>query len=1026
MSTSIESLELQITSNSKSAVSGIDALTKSLSKLKSATSGGLGLEAVSNNLKTFSNNMKNISGLEKAVQTMKSLGATFKSMNKLPSSLEKLPTVLAKLDTRKLYTQINSLTRIMQPLAEEMQKIANGFSAFPSRIQKLITDNERLSKSTDKLKSSYTDLWAKFRMVYNVLRTVYNGLKKAVGLSLEYSESMNMFNVAMGKYTTEAKEFAETVGEVMGIDPAEWMTNQSIFMTLATGFGVVSDRAYTMSKNLTQLAYDLTSFAGEAEGFTIAEAMQKLQSGLAGELEPLRRVGYDLSVARLQQEAYTLGIEKSVSAMTQAEKAELRYYAIMNQVTVAQGDMARTINAPANQLRVLKAQFTQAARAIGNIFIPMLNAILPVAIAVVKALRLVADAIANFFGYSLPEVDYSGVNSMVSGVDDLSDSLGNAADNAKKLQKYTMGFDELNVIDSSSGSGNTVDTSKLGTGFDFELPEYDFLAKEIESKSNEIFEKIKSRLGEILTVVGLIGGGLLAWKISTDLFTGIDVLVKLLKNHVLTTPIKLTASLILTIAGFGVEFVGLESAVENGLDGFNFAEIVGGGLLGTGGAVGLGSLIVKWLYTAFGGTAVGEAIIALGTNLGVGTAAATGVILGAAVGGIVAGLPAFFIGIYDALKNGIDWLSGLLIPAGATAAGAGIGAIIGALGGPIGAGIGALIGLAVGALTDLVLVVVDNWETIAKWFKTHVTEPIANYFSGLWENIKVVWSPVVAWFDTNIIQPVVDFFSGLFLRIGQFSEGCWLIIRAVWEIVSTWFNETVIVPLTGFFKGVWETVSGFFKSLWEDIKLVWVGVSSWFDETIIQPVKTVFETCCNAISGFFSNLWLEIRQGVAGSMNAVISVIETAINWVVGGINKLISGFNDVVSWAAGVVGEDWGGVTLVKEVKFNRIPIPAYAQGGMPKTGEMFIAREAGAEMVGSIGRRTAVANNDQIVAGIASGVATANSESNALLREQNTLLRAMLEKETGTYIDGKKITQTVEKHQRERGRVLVVGGAY
>jgi hypothetical protein len=102
------------------------------------------------------------------------------------------------------------------------------------------------------------------------------------------------------------------------------------------------------------------------------------------------------------------------------------------------------------------------------------------------------------------------------------------------------------------------------------------------------------------------------------------------------------------------------------------------------------------------------------------------------------------------------------------------------------------------------------------------------------------------------------------------------------------------------------------------------------------------------------------------------------------------------------------------------------FASGGFPETGEMFIAREAGPEMVGSIGRRSAVVNNDQIVAGIASGVASANSESNALLREQNTLLRALLEKESGVYLDGKSITKSVEKHQRERGRVLVTGGAY
>ena len=137
-------------------------------------------------------------------------------------------------------------------------------------------------------------------------------------------------------------------------------------MTLATGFGVASDKAALMSKNLTQLGYDLSAFFN----ISVEDAMQKLQSGIAGEIEPLRRLGYYLSQAKLEDIAMSLGINKSVSEMIQAEKSQLRYYAILTQVTKAQGDMARTLVAPANQLRILKAQATQAARALGNIFIP--------------------------------------------------------------------------------------------------------------------------------------------------------------------------------------------------------------------------------------------------------------------------------------------------------------------------------------------------------------------------------------------------------------------------------------------------------------------------------------------------------------------------------------------------------------------------------------------------------------------------------------------------------------------------------
>ena len=158
---------------------------------------------------------------------------------------------------------------------------------------------------------------------------------------------MNLFTVAMGEGAEEALRFGQAVSDILGIDLSDWIRNQGVFNTLLTGFGNTADRAEIMSKNLTQLGYDLSSFFN----ISVEDSMQKLQSGISGELEPLRRLGYDLSQARLEATALSLGIDKSVASMTQAEKAELRYYAIMTQVTTAQGDLARTLEAPANQLR---------------------------------------------------------------------------------------------------------------------------------------------------------------------------------------------------------------------------------------------------------------------------------------------------------------------------------------------------------------------------------------------------------------------------------------------------------------------------------------------------------------------------------------------------------------------------------------------------------------------------------------------------------------------------------------------------
>lgn len=220
---------------------------------------------------------------------------------------------------------------------------------------------------------------------------------------------------------------------------------------------------------------------------------------------------YDLSVARLQEEALALGIEKKVSAMTQAEKSQLRYYAIMTQVTTAQGDMARTLNAPANQLRVLQAQVTQCARALGNIFIPALNAVLPYAIALAKIVRMLANSIASLFGFKLPEVNYSGISAGASAVGDLADNAGDASDGlgkagkaAKKLKNALLGIDELNVLskdDSSSGSGSGSGAGIGGGDLGIDLPTYDFLGDAITSKVDEIVQMIKDAMWEITAVI---------------------------------------------------------------------------------------------------------------------------------------------------------------------------------------------------------------------------------------------------------------------------------------------------------------------------------------------------------------------------------------------------------------------------------------------------------------------------------------------------------------------------------------------
>lgn len=544
MSTTIEQLELEIQSNSTSAVGGIDALSESLRRLKAATApvskGGVGLGALSNSLKKFSQSVSGLTGLTLAreqvqglVDALKPLESVQKSgFNSLASGLDKLVKIAPQIDTvteslkktdlDSFADQCNRVATAITPLATQMEKVAAGFSAFPAKIQRLLKGNTNLAASNTVLGKSYVNLAAKISAAYIGLKSITSVIAGWITASNSYIENLNLFNVSMGQYAEEARNYAEQVREVMGINPGEWMRNQGVFMTITEGFGVASDRAYTMSKNLTQLTYDLASFFN----ISTSDAFQKLESGISGELEPLRRLGYDLSVARLQQEAYNLGIEKSVTAMTQAEKAELRYYAIMTQVTNAQGDMARTLEAPANQLRILQAQVEQATRALGNLFLPILKAILPYAIALAKAIRMVAEIIAGFFGVSIPEFDMGtdAIGGVASGAGEAADGLGDASKKAKELKNALLGIDELNVIsppeDSSGGAGGAGGIGG-GGGLGFELPTYDFIADAVNEQVDKIMAKIqpfldwvRENIDEILAGVLAVGAAFLAWRIA--------------------------------------------------------------------------------------------------------------------------------------------------------------------------------------------------------------------------------------------------------------------------------------------------------------------------------------------------------------------------------------------------------------------------------------------------------------------------------------------------------------------------------
>lgn len=804
----IDSLELEVQSSSQSAVSGIDALSASLSRLKTAVKGGVGLTSVTNQLKninaalqsvddsaagklnTLANSLEKLrnlgnikisssiasqitsigtatrslsgvdfsplGGLATAIQPLGSIGSlnlssAINQLNKLPAAITALNgvdiasttskirelanafgplTTIGKSNLGSFFSQIKRLPEMVQtlngididsfadriqrlanalaPLASQLNRIASVFDRIPERILRIILRMDDLINRNNRASNSYVNLWAKCRMAMTSMQTVVRAIASWVAKSNSYIENLNLFTASMGKYAEEAKQYAETVGEVMGIDPGEWMRNQGVFMTITKGFGVASDRAYTMSKNLTQLGYDLSSFFNIPFG----DAMQKLQSGISGELEPLRRLGYDLSQARLKTVALSLGIEKSFNDMTQAEKAQLRYYTIMKQVTVAQGDMARTLEAPANQLRILQAQVTQCARALGNIFIPALNAVLPYAIALVKVLRKVAEAIALFFGFTLPEVDYSGLGEVGDSVGDIGDGLEDATSSAKKLKNAVSGIDELNIISPNDANGGGAGGGGTVGGFDFELPEYDFLGDALSKRADEI----QKWMERILPLIAEIGAGLAAWAIADSLIPDLGRLKSLLGGLLLAVGLTLLIDSIKDI------IINKELTWGNILEGMAGGALAGAGLglmlakqfgltwkngmlLGAVIGVGLSLAIMSIVAEIVSGLDLGKILLGTlggaiaGGGVGAGIMLKSGgsVVHGAALGAVIGvGVVLSIMGIIAEIQEGVNFGNGLLTAIGGALIGAGLGYWLGGTA-------GALIGISIGVGVSLLI-----------------------------------------------------------------------------------------------------------------------------------------------------------------------------------------------------------------------------------------------------------------------------------------------------------------------------------
>lgn len=464
-----------------------------------------------------------------------------------------------------------------------LKSAATGFSNFISKMKNAgvatlnFAKNVRNMKSPLKLAfgqiSKLGNSVARLYFKYMMLSRVAGALGKVLGISSDYVEEYNYFQKAIDKIAQEnkgnykkygyddAKSYADSfedrlttlTGKMTGYKPDKngnlidtGAASLGLDITQVTNFeaqiaqmtnsvGMMGEASIATSKAMTMLAGDMSSLTN----MPLDTVMKNFSSGLSGAAMAVKKYGMDISVAALQETALGLGVKKNVSDMTQAEKEYLRVITMLQQSKVAWGDLAKTINSPANQFRMLKSNIKQCGLMLSRLFMPVIQKVLPwlnaMAMAVKDLMKHIGDLFGLKFDSSLGSTD-SGTSDTYDDVsdsaDNAADSINNVTDAQKKFNKQLQGFDKLNNLTTNETSKKDSDKDKNNTG-DTSGVLSDALinaVEDYEKRWNKAFksmtsdaDKLKEKIEKLFTTAWDTGDGTeIGEALATTLNKGID------------------------------------------------------------------------------------------------------------------------------------------------------------------------------------------------------------------------------------------------------------------------------------------------------------------------------------------------------------------------------------------------------------------------------------------------------------------------------------------------------------------------
>lgn len=763
---------------------------------------------------------------------------------------------------------------------------------------------------------------------------VVNFTKECLELGSNLTEVQNVVDVTFGNLNTQVDEFAKNAIDQFGLGQTVTKKYVGTFGAMAKAFDFNNQAALEMSETLTGLVGDVASFYNLSSD----EAFTKLKSVFTGETETLKDLGIVMTQTALDQYALQNGFGKTTSKMTEQEKTALRYQFVLDKLSLAQGDFARTSDSWANQTRVLSLRFDELKGTLGQGFINLFTPIVKGINWVLSKLQVLADAFKSFTeSITGNKVDSGGLGSTAGDIAGITDSASNASDavadigtSAQKTQKDLLGLrgiDEINNLSTSnsdsgsSGSGtnignNTIDFgnslsdankemdgllnkanelfSTFTDGFREGFGDFDFsnLLNEIDGIKNsliniftapEVINAANNWINALLEDFGKTAGSIanVGLTIADNLIGGINIFLNQNQQDIQDHIIRLFDISARTheIGGnFATTFADIFHTVFSS----DVAKQITGDLI----AIFTDSFLgIQEVTMQFGNDLLYIITEPINENKDLISQTLLGIFepLSSILGTIKQGIQDTFSKFWEVYDT-------YIVPAVEN----------------IKNGFSDILKTVLTVWNENIKPILDEWAEKFDTLWTEHIQPMVDKFlefiGKLISGISEIWNtwlvPLINWIVENVVpvlSPIFETIGNLFMTaFGIISD----VLGGIWDALGG-LIDFIVGVFTGDWEKAWNGIKEIFSGIWDAIKGIFEGIWNAIKDVVsgaINTIKNLISSVMNAISSLWSNIWNGIKNTASNIWNGITSTISNVINNIKNTISNVLNTLSSIWS----------------------------------------------------------------------------------------------------------------------------------